>query len=446
MHKMRDRVLEVLKVALLWFSLTATCLHASPYSIKPAAPLRNDRRHLAPLQVAPIVRAPAYIVIDADSGRVLKEFSSRRRMFPASTTKTLTALTALRHAKPGETIRVGPNPPKVGESSAYLLEGEQFTLADLLRAAMIKSANDACVAIAEGVGGDVPTFAKLMNAEARRVGALDSHFVNPSGLHDAKHYTTAHDLALIARAAMTSPFFAQIVRAREVEIHGNWKLGGNRVLVNKNRLLCMWKEVDGVKTGYTRQAGRCLIASATRRVRDSKGQMRNWRLISVVMHSPDTWGESARLLLDGFTYFRPSPVARKGEKIGEIAVQGGARAVEATVLRDVSLPLKSGERVLDVAGNYAGKPQNVSSLTRRVRFEKLRAPIRRGQNVGVVEWLSRKNVVAKVPLVAQNDVPIAIAARVMPLHLAPSNTTSLWLLLGTFALGGAFVLVCRSRA
>ncbi len=428
----------------------AQALQPSPYVVKPATPLRNDRRHLAPLQVAPIVRAPAWIVIDADSGRVLKEFSSRRRMFPASTTKTLTALTALRHAKLNNIVRIGPNPPKVGEQSAYLIEGEKFALADLLRAAMIKSANDACVAIAEGVGGDVPTFAKLMNAEARRVGATSSNFVNPSGLHDPQHYTTAHDLALIARAAMTSPFFAQIVRVREAEIHGNWKIGGNRVLVNKNRLLWSWNEADGVKTGYTRQAGRCLIASATRRVRDSRGQMRNWRLISVVLHSPDTTGESARLLLDGFRYFKPSPVAKHGQIFGQFEANGGARSVIAIAPRDVELPLRKGEqiiedRVLDAVENGAVKSFSSLSLTRRVRFAELRAPLRRGQNVGVVEWLSGARVVAKMPLVAQNDVPVAIAARVMPLHLAPTDTTSLWICLSALALGGAFVVVRRAR-
>ena len=368
-----------------------------------------------------------------------------------------------------ETIRVGPNPPKVGESSAYLLEGEQFTLADLLRAAMIKSANDACVAVAEGVGGDVPTFAKLMNEEARLVGANSSNFVNPNGLHDANHYTTAYDLSRIARAAMTSPFFREIAKARETQIHGNWKLGGNRVLVNKNRLLWMWNEVDGVKTGYTRQAGRCLIASATRRVRDSRGQLRDWRLISVVMHSPDSWGESARLLLDGFTYFRPAPVARKGENVGEVVVQGGAHSVRATVLRDVCLPLKSGERVLDVAQNVVtsaalNETQNVAqnasadanakrdmkpdalSLTRRMKLQTLRAPLRRGQTVGTVEWISHGKTVASVPLIATDDVPVAIAARVVPLRFAPSNATLLWSIFGALSLGTAFVLLRRTRA
>lgn len=367
-------------------------------------------------------------------------------MFPASTTKTIMALTALRHAKLNEVIRVGPNPPKVGEQSANLLQNERFTLADLLRAAMIKSANDACVAVAEGVGGDVPTFAKLMNAEAKRVGALNSHFVNPNGLHDPNHYTTAYDLSRIARAAMTSPFFNQIVRTRETEIHGNWKLGGKRVLVNKNRLLWMWNEVDGVKTGYTRQAGRCLIASATRRVRDSRGQMRNWRLISVVMHSPDSWGESARLLLDGFTYFRPVPVARKGESVGEIEVQGGAHAVEATVLRDVNLPLKSGERVLEVGAKNLNENRDALSLTRRVRLQTLRAPLHRGQTVGTIEWISRGKTVAIVPLIAPDDVPVAIAARVVPMRFAPNNATLWWSVFGALSLGTALVLLRRTRA
>jgi D-alanyl-D-alanine carboxypeptidase (penicillin-binding protein 5/6) len=273
---------------------------------------------------------------------------------------------------------------------------------------MIKSANDSCVAVAEGVAGTVPRFAQMMNKQRAEAGALNSHFVNPHGLHDPNHYTTAYDLAQIARAAMRYPSFNQMVRTRETEIHGNWKIGGPRPLVNKNHLLWQWNEVDGVKTGYTRQAGRCLIASATRRVRGANGQVRAWRLVSVVLHSPDVWGESARLLLNGFQYFRPAPVVARGEVFGEVDVRSGAAPVQAVSERAVEMPLRQGEK---------------ERLTRKLRWLKLKAPVAKGQRVGAVEFWSGSRVLARVPLVAGDTVPRAFLARVAPSAALPYDRT-----------------------
>jgi len=171
-----------------------------------------------------VVQAQAYILVDVSSGRVLAQRNADARMFPASTTKTMTALVALKHGNLDSVVSIGPNPASTGEQSVYLLEGEQFRLRDLVRAAMIKSANDSCVAIAEGVAGTVPQFVDLMNKEAKKVGARHTHFVNPHGLHDPNHYTTARDLSLIARAAMEYPFFNRTIRTRETTIHGNAKI------------------------------------------------------------------------------------------------------------------------------------------------------------------------------------------------------------------------------
>jgi D-alanyl-D-alanine carboxypeptidase (penicillin-binding protein 5/6) len=121
--------------------------------------------------MAPPVGAPAWVLMDADSGLVLAEHNAHRKMFPASTTKTMTALVAISQSQLDRVVRIGRNPPQTGEQSINLLEGEKFTLRDLVRAAMIKSANDSCVAIAEGVAGSVPAFARLMNEEAQRLGA-----------------------------------------------------------------------------------------------------------------------------------------------------------------------------------------------------------------------------------------------------------------------------------
>lgn len=393
----------------------------------PLATLPPAAKRFKPLAVPMVVRSPAWIVVDVDSGRVLEAFNPHRRMFPASTTKTLTALVAISQGHLDETVSVGANPPKTGEQSAYLLQGEQFKLRDLVRAALIKSANDACVALAEGVGGNVPNFVKMMNAKAREVGALDSHFANPHGLHDPNHYTTPYDLAQIARAAMRYPFFNQTVRTRDAQIHGNWKIGPVRVLENKNRLLWEWSQCDGVKTGYTRQAGHCLIASATRRVRDKDGAVRPWRLIAVVMHSPDSWGEGANLLLNAFHHFQPTPVVEKGQSFASVDVQGGAAQVQPVAPRNVEIPLRQGE-----------------TLTRRFRYSTLKAPLRRGQQIGELELWSGSHPVARVPLIARNDVPISLLARVAP--SAPFALNNIFFLAAAGAAALSLVLLLLRRA
>lgn len=393
----------------------------------PLATLPPAAKRFKPLVVPRIVHAPAWIVVDVDSGRVLEAFNPRRRMFPASTTKTLTALVAIAQGHLDETVSVGANPPKTGEQSAYLLQGEQFKLRDLVRAALIKSANDACVAVAEGVGGNVPNFVKMMNAKAREVGALDSHFANPHGLHDPNHYTTPYDLAQIARAAMRYPFFNQTVRTRDAQIHGNWKIGPVRVLENKNRLLWEWSQCDGVKTGYTRQAGHCLIASATRQVRDADGVIRPWRLVSVVMHSTNTWGESANLLLNAFQHFQPMPVVEKGQSFASVDVQGGAAQVQPIAPRNVEIPLRRGE-----------------TLTRRFRYLTLKAPLRRGQPIGELELWSGSHPVARVPLIARNDVAVSLLARVAPSAPFALNNTFFLAAAGAAALS-LLLLLRRAR-
>ncbi len=391
--------------------------------LPPAAP------RFKPLAVPAIVRAPAWIVVDVDSGRVLESFNPHKRMFPASTTKTMMALTALTYGHLDDLVTIGPNPPKTGEQSANLMQGEHFILRDLLRAALIKSANDACVAVAEGVAGTVPNFVRLMNAKSKEIGARDSHWMNPHGLHDPQHYTTPYDLAQIARADMRYAFFNDTIKTRVTSIHGNWKIGTYRVLENKNRLLWEWQQCDGVKTGYTRQAGRCLVASATQNVRDADGAVRPWRLIAVVMHSPDSWGESANLLINAFKNFRPTSVVKEDQTFAPIDVQNGAGQVQPIATRAVEVPLKAGE-----------------SVSNKLRFLKLQAPVHRGQRVGELEVWSGLHPIARVPLMAQSDVPVSVIASIVPnTPLAPSNKTLLIGVAGVGALGLALLLMRRTR-
>ncbi len=369
------------------------------------------------------VAALSYVLMDAETGRVLASHNMHQRRAPASTTKTMTALLAVEKGDLNSQYTIGPNPPQVGESSIALQKGEQLTLFELVQAAMIRSANDSCVAIAEAVAGSEAEFAKMMNARAKQLGANNTHFVNPHGLNDPEHYTTAYDLALIAREAMTHDIFRQIVSTKKTTIRGNAKVGAVRELHNRNRLLYRLDEADGIKTGYTRQAGRCLISSATRIDPDTN---RPWQLIGVVLNSPDSWNDSANLLIrHGFEKFKPTLVVRGGQELASIPIEGGADEAKAEAAHEIRLPLR---------------PWELSALTKHVHPLERTAPIKEGQTVAWLEWQLNGNKIASVPLVAKEAVPESLIAKFAPSLGAfmPSQPTWRWIV---YALGLVGVLL-----
>ncbi|MCI3920407.1 D-alanyl-D-alanine carboxypeptidase [Paenibacillus sp. TRM 82003] len=250
------------------------------------------------------IAGEAGIVVDADSGEVLYGKNDRIRMYPASTTKIMTALLALEYGRLDEPITVGAEARQraADESSARLAEGDTLTLRDLLSGLMLPSGNDAARTIAryvvrvvdESSGEDwSERFPALMNERAAELGAKNTHFANPHGLHDPDHYTTAEDLARIAREAMNHPAFRELV-ASEAYVTSD----GATAYQNRNQLLYeeganYYRGANGIKTGYTSAAGYCLVASAKR------GET---ELISVVLHSTETdiWTDTHRLLNYGF--------------------------------------------------------------------------------------------------------------------------------------------------
>jgi D-alanyl-D-alanine carboxypeptidase (penicillin-binding protein 5/6) len=374
------------------------------------------------------IGAQAYILEDVDTGRILAQHNAHQRMFPASLTKTMTALVAIEKGDLNKVVRIGPNPPKTGESSVNLLEGETFTLADLVRAALIHSANDACVAIAEAVAGNVPSFVKMMNVKAEEIGAKQTHFANPHGLHDPNHYTTPYDLALIVRRAMTHSFFNEVVATKEYTLHGNYKIGPRRVMYNRNRLLFRWPSCDGVKTGYTRQAGRCLIASAT--LRDAKSK-RPWRLLAVVMKAPNSWSDGYNLLkFHGFNQFQPVLVARADERVAQANVVGGAHSVAAVADHDVELPLR---------------PYEKAHVTAQPHLARVLAPVVQGERVGRVEYWFKDHKLGEVPLVARADVPASLVAHALPgaAALVPTEPLRRY---GLYALAAAILVTLTVAA
>jgi D-alanyl-D-alanine carboxypeptidase (penicillin-binding protein 5/6) len=205
---------------------------------------------------APQVAGRAYIVENGVTGEVLARRADRERLPIASITKLMTVLVALRHAKLDEVVTVSRSAAAVGESSIYLRKGERITVRDLVEAALIQSANDAAVALAEYVGGSQAAFVGMMNAEAARLRLRDTHFANPDGLDAFGHYSSAHDVTRLARIAMKNPVI------RGVVAHSTATISGGRTLTTWNDLLGRFPGVFGVKTGHTTQAGWSEVAAA----------------------------------------------------------------------------------------------------------------------------------------------------------------------------------------
>ena len=253
------------------------------------------------------VSAQSAIVIDACTGRVLYEKDPDRQSLIASTTKIMTALIICEQCNVLDRMRVPKEAVGIEGSSMYLREGEVLTLQELLYGLMLRSGNDAAVALAIYCGGTVEGFAELMNDKARQLGMLNTHFVNPSGLDSPDHYSTARDLAILAAYAMENPIFARTVSAKSVT-------AANRSLRNHNKLLWQVEGADGVKTGYTKAAGRILVSSATRSGR---------RLIAVTINAPNDWADHKSMLDNGFADYSVRKLITKGQCLGIVSVASG---------------------------------------------------------------------------------------------------------------------------
>lgn len=289
------------------------------------------------LAAEPEVAARAALVLDAYTGRVLWQQQGEEPLPPASTTKILTALLCLDLAPLERVVEVSPQAAAVGESSAGLLTGERFPLGELLDAALLKSANDACFAMAEGVVGSEPYFVRLMNAKAHALGADTASLYNTNGLPAEGHLLSCHDLALLAREAMTREEFAGRVGSLYATMEGG---SYNRRLKNTNKLLTMAEGVDGIKTGTTNAAGPCLVSSMHR---ESGGQER--RVIAVVLHSPDRYKDSLALLNFGLEEFNNVRLVRRGQAYAYLPLAGyEAEGVWLVAEGDGWATLKAGEQ------------------------------------------------------------------------------------------------------
>jgi D-alanyl-D-alanine carboxypeptidase (penicillin-binding protein 5/6) len=333
-----------------------------------------------PRAAMPDVSTRAGALVTQD-GRVLwsRNLDDRRSM--ASITKIMTAVVALERTRPDESVTVPDVSERVGESTSFLRSGEKLPMSELLEALLVKSGNDAAVAIAEHVSGNEDAFVALMNEKATELGLAHTHFKNSHGLDQKGHYSSVRDLAVLARYAMTKRQFREVVARKRAKI-GSGKRAEQ--IENTNVLIGNYTGANGVKTGWTDAAGYCVIASARR------GHV---ELYAVVLGSG---GELARFkdateLLDfGFAHYREQLLSSAGTVIGEAPVSDYLDvAVPAAVSENTSVA------VFDVAG----------PITRSVRVSSVDAPIETGERVGVATFTQNGEVIASVPLVAVESVP-----------------------------------------
>lgn len=328
------------------------------------------------------VSAKTAIVIDASSGKVLWGKNPDSSMYPASTTKIMTGLLLVEHCKPTDVITAPADIETVKESSMHLKPGEKVTAHDMLYAIMLRSANDGCYAIAKHISGSVEAFAKLMNERARQVGCTNTHFHNPNGLNDLDHTTTAHDLALMARAAMMYPEFREVVRTYKYEITRSINTK-DRVMVNHDKWLKKDPSADGVKTGYTVPAGHCFVGSATRN---------GFRVITVVMKS-DHWQKDHQDLLNwAFKNFEKKEKIPAGAIVGTLKVPGASA-------KAVSVALSHEAYTIGAIGTPPAK-----AAASVVPLPKLKAPVKRGDRVGELVLTDPDGWMQRIPVVSQSDV------------------------------------------
>ena len=277
------------------------------------------------------ISAQKAILLDAQTGRVLYEKDPDGRSLVASTTKIMTALLVCEQCNVLDRMKIPKEAVGIEGSSMYLQEGEVLSVQELLYGMMLRSGNDAAVALAIYCGGTVENFVAMMNDKVRALGLENTHFQNPNGLDGTHHYSTARDLAVLTAYAMKNPIFYQTVSTKSVRV-------GNRTMQNHNKLLWRVDGADGVKTGYTKAAGRILVSSATRDGR---------RLICVTINDGDDWKDHSTLLEKGFAQYAVQQLVQPGDCLGYATVfSGREEKVALLAAEDFLFPLSKDEKAV----------------------------------------------------------------------------------------------------
>ncbi len=346
--------------------------------------------HAESAQIAPppSLAVKAYMLKDFNSGHVIATQNANMRVEPASLTKIMTAYLTFKAIKNGhlqlmQTLPVSQTAWKAEGSKMFIEPNKPVTVDELLHGMIIQSGNDASIALAEGIASTEQLFAGMMNKEAQRLGMKNTHYMNATGLPDPQHYTTAADLSILA-SALIRDFPEDYKRLYSIKEYTYNKI----TQPNRNRLLWLDPNVDGMKTGHTESAGYCLISSAKRD---------NTRRISVILGAPSDAAratESQKLLNYGFQFFDSTPAYKRGQNINQLRVwKGSENQVASTVANDLYLTLPKGE--------YANVKAVISST------QPLIAPIKKGQVIGSVKFMLNGKTIEQHPIVAAKAVDTA---------------------------------------
>ncbi len=344
----------------------------------------------------PTINARSAIVMDFDTGTILYEKNAYRKRPMASTTKIMTGIVAIENCSLDEDVTISEKAGHMGGSVMGIKTGTTIKMRDLLYGMLICSGNDAAVAIAEHVGGSIEGFSELMNKKALELGAFSTSFSNPHGLDAENHYTTAYDLAKITRYALKMDIFNDIVKTSEFTYNG-------RTFRNTNEMLLGYEGADGVKTGYTGRAGRCLVTSVTKN---------NMRIISVVLFcdTKNLRTSSSRRILDyGFEEYGPVTLLEHGNAMGMVKVDRSrtSQEIHVAVSEELKTILRHGQK--DMLYTRVSLPEAVT------------APVKRGTIMGTVSIFQGEKIIAETSLIALDS------AEKMKLSNYLSNVVNQWI-------------------
>lgn len=323
------------------------------------------------------ISAKSACLIVADSGETIYEKDCDLTLPMASTTKMMTALIAAESGKWEETVTVSVNAQNQEGSSIYLRENDRIKLSDLVCGMMLNSGNDAAVATAEHIAGSCDSFARIMTERAKELGAKNTSFQNPSGLDADNHYSTAHDLALIGSEVIRNEKLSEIIKSKEMQLTD--EEGNITYLRNHNKLLWSYDGMIGIKTGFTKKSGRCLVTAAERE---------GVTLIAVTLSAPDDWADHKKLLDYGFDMCERRTIVEQGEELKEIEVDGERLALVAA--EDIP------------AVNVKRKREEINLEIKCVN--NLSAPVKEGEKLGVVRAVQNGKAIGETYLIAQRSI------------------------------------------
>ncbi|MBE3568636.1 MAG: D-alanyl-D-alanine carboxypeptidase [Bacillales bacterium] len=333
--------------------------------------------------------AKSAVLIERDTGAVLYDKNSHERLPPASMTKIMTMILIMEAIQEGrlhwnDQVRTSEKAASMGGSQVFLEPGEEMTVKEMLKAIAVGSANDASIALAEHIAGSEEEFVKMMNKKAKELGLKDTNFQNPTGLPAQGHYSSAYDMALMAKELLKYPQITKYTGLYESYLRENtdkkfW-------LVNTNKLVKHYPGVDGLKTGFTNDAKYCLTATAKKN---------NMRVIAVVFGAPTPKSRNTQIskMLDyAFARYETSPIYGQGETLGQVKVSKGKKAkIDARTAESVSVLIKKGEKL--------------NKLERDIRLKKtIKAPVHKGDKIGELILKKDGKILSKTPLISDENV------------------------------------------